>query len=730
MRTVILGKRSNLTSKLKKTFNNPIILSKQDIFENKTKKLPKKFNLIINTFHPSNQLTKINSFQNFFENNFIFVSSFLEKVSHKRINKIIYTSSSSVYGDITDYNNLRNLNALSKLLVENYLLKLKTLKKKLIIARIFNMYDQNENFSIISKIAEKLKTGKNLKIYNKGEGIRDFINTLDVAKIYLQLIKSKILGIIDIGTGKGIKIIDVINALKVKKYISLKNKNELKISVANTKKIQKILNKIKIKSLENFFNNKGYKIDRINRLIVPYQKSYYDRQNSIAIFGCGYSGKKVYDQIANKNFRVSTYFIDEDKKKIGKFYKKAPIISLSNFKNIFKYLNISSILIAIPSLSNIDRKRIYLELKNLSANILILPPKNEIINNKINENDIRKIEFSDFFKREPSKINPKLIKYLNKTNILITGGAGSIGNELAKQVCKTNVNKIILFDNNETELFRAVKKIDNQKIIPILGDINDKMFLKDVIRNNNISHVFHAAAYKHVNLLESNISYAVKNNILGTLSVLEALSQKVKSFVLISTDKAANPVNILGISKKISEIISFYYKQKKLKQLKLSVVRFGNVFGSRGSAIEIFLEQISNKQPLTVTNKNAERFFMSIKEACNLVLQCGSLKSRNNGIFIFKMGKPIKIIKIVNDLLKYYELKNYPINYIGLKKGEKLKEILTNSKKINKTNHKDIMLVYEKIYQNDKVQNLINFLKKNIDKSSNETIIKRLKEFI
>ena len=159
MRTVILGKRSNLTSKLKKTFNNPIILSKQDIFENKTKKLPKKFNLIINTFHPSNQLTKINSFQNFFENNFIFVSSFLEKVSHKRINKIIYTSSSSVYGDITDYNNLRNLNALSKLLVENYLLKLKTLKK-LIIARIFNMYDQDENFSIISKITEKLKTGK------------------------------------------------------------------------------------------------------------------------------------------------------------------------------------------------------------------------------------------------------------------------------------------------------------------------------------------------------------------------------------------------------------------------------------------------------------------------------------------------------------------------------------------------------------------------------------------
>lgn len=730
MKTVILGKRSNLTLCLKKTFKNTIVLGKSEIIDVNIKKLPNKFNLVINTFHPSNQLRSINNFENFFENNFIYVSKFLDSITHNRINKIIYTSSSSVYGDIKDYNNIRNLNALSKLLIENYLLSLNTLKKKLIIARIFNMYDDNENFSIISKILGKLRKKNNLVIFNKGESIRDFINIFDVAKIYSQLIKTNILGIVDIGTGKGIKIIDIINSLKIKKFSNFNNSNELKISIANTKKIKKILNQLNIKSVENFFRKKGYKISNISKFSVPSQKNYYEEQNSLAIYGCGYSGKKIYDQIISKNSKTSIYYIDDNKKKVGKFYKKAPIISLSYFKNIFNYLNVTNIIIAIPSLNYIQRKKIYFELKTLTANILILPPKNEIINDKIVESDVRKIEFSDFFKRDSSKINPKLIKYLNKTNILITGGAGSIGGELASQVCKTNVNKIIVFDNNETELFRTVKKISNKKIIPILGDINDKIFLKDIIKKNNIKHVFHAAAFKHVNLLENNILYAIKNNILGTLSVLDSLNDNVKSFVLISTDKAANPVNILGISKKISEIISFYYQKKILKKMKLSVVRFGNVFGSRGSAIEVFLNQISNKKPITITNKNAERFFMSIKEACNLVLQCGSLKSKKNGIFILKMGKPITIMKIVDDLLKHYSLKDYPIKFTGLKKGEKLKEILTSSKKIYKTNHKDVVMVNEKNYQDNKVSDLIRFIKNNVYKSQDDKVITRLKNFI
>ena len=338
MKTVILGKRSNLTLCLKKTFKNTIVLSKSEIIDVNIKKLPNKFNLIINTFHPSNQLRSINNFENFFENNFIYVSKFLDSITHNCINKIIYTSSSSVYGDIKDYNNIRNLNALSKLLIENYLLSLNTLKKKLIIARIFNMYDDNENFSIISKILSKLRKKNNLVIFNKGESIRDFINILDVAKIYSQLIKTNILGIVDIGTGKGIKIIDIINSLKIKKFSNFNNSNELKISIANTKKIKKILNQLNIKSVENFFRKKGYKINNISKFSVPSQKNYYEEQNSLAIYGCGYSGKKIYDQIISKNSKTSIYYIDDNKKKIGKFYKKAPIISLSYFKNIFNYL--------------------------------------------------------------------------------------------------------------------------------------------------------------------------------------------------------------------------------------------------------------------------------------------------------------------------------------------------------------------------------------------------------
>ena len=179
MKTVILGKRSNLTSYLKKTVKNPLVFGKSEIKDFNIKKLPNKFNLIINTFHPSVKFRRIKNFENFFEDNFIYVSRFLDSVTHARINKIIYTSSSSVYGDIKDYNNIRNLNALSKLLIENYLLSQNTLRKKLIIARIFNMYDDYENFSIISKILNKLKKKDSLIVHNKGEGIRDFINTLE-----------------------------------------------------------------------------------------------------------------------------------------------------------------------------------------------------------------------------------------------------------------------------------------------------------------------------------------------------------------------------------------------------------------------------------------------------------------------------------------------------------------------------------------------------------------------
>ncbi|MDC0896152.1 SDR family NAD(P)-dependent oxidoreductase, partial [Candidatus Pelagibacter sp.] len=326
--------------------------------------------------------------------------------------------------------------------------------------------------------------------------------------------------------------------------------------------------------------------------------------------------------------------------------------------------------------------------------------------------------------RNTSKLNTNLIKYLDNQNVLITGGAGSIGSELVKQIYNTNSKKIILFDNNETELFRLLLNFKKQKVIPILGDICDEEYLRSIIKKFKIDYVFHAAAYKHLSILENNFQSAIKNNLIGTISVLKSLNKNVKNFTLISTDKAANPISNLGISKRLAEIFTLSWKKNKT-----SVVRFGNVFASRGSVLEVFLNQLKNNHPLTVSHRLVSRYFMSIKEACNLVLQTNSLNFKNS-IYLLNMGKPIKIIKIAESLLKFFRLNEYPIKYTYLKKGEKINEILSSSNKKFKTKHKDIFVIKEKNYSEKKVNEFFNFLISNFEFIEKKNIQRKIKKFI
>ena len=215
---------------------------------------------------------------------------------------------------------------------------------------------------------------------------------------------------------------------------------------------------------------------------------------------------------------------------------------------------------------------------------------------------------------------------MDNSNILITGAAGSIGSELLLQISKTKAKKIVCLDINETELFRLKQALKNSKnIVYIISDIKNQINIEKIIKKYEIQNIFHAAAYKHVSMLENNIDAAIKNNILGTLSLIKSLNKKVKNFIFISTDKAAEPINILGITKRFSELMCQYFS--KIIKTNFSIVRFGNVFGSRGSAVEIFENQIKNKLPITLTDYKAARYFMSITEACNLVMQCSQLKS-------------------------------------------------------------------------------------------------------
>lgn len=724
MKTLIIGKRSNLTKYLDKVIQSTTIISSQDISNNNFKrKIPKKFNLIINLFYPSNKLDKDIDYDLFFNLNFFYLNKFFSQINRNNINKIIYTSSSSINTDFQNYKKQKNLYSISKLLAENYIQNINISEKKVIIARIYNMFDESENFSVVSKIIKANKNKQMVRINNKGDSIRDFVHTRDVATIYEKLIKSKFSGTVDIGSGNGYKIIDIVKSTNTKFKLNKKKIIEQNVSVANLTKIKNLIKNITFYSLENFLKNQKILVSKLSKLNFNFPNNYQTNHNSIIIYGAGYSGKKLCDEFMKKNDNLNLYLVDDNKKKIGKFYKKIPIIDFNNFQKIHKLLNITNLIIAIPSLTYDSRKKIINKISNFSKNISILPPKEEIINKSISINDLRDISFSDFFNRNTSKINKKLINYLYNRNILITGGAGSIGSELARQICNAGSKKVVIYDNNETELFRASQNISNKNVEYVLGDINDKEYLKKILRKYKIQYVFHAAAYKHLNILENNFENAIKNNLFGTLNVLNSLNDNVKSFILISTDKAANPKSYLGISKRLAEIITQNWKKNKT-----SIVRFGNVFGSRGSVLEVFFNQIQKNIPLTITHKSVSRYFMSIKEACNLVLQTNSLNNKN-GIFILDMRKPIKIQEIARNFLKFLNIENYPIRYTKLNKGEKINEILSFSKVIFKTKHKDIFFVKEKNYNIQNIRKLIFYLEKNINSISIKKFNQKISNF-
>ena len=723
MKTVILGKRSALTSILKQKLKNVIIVGTEDLQKSSKLILPKKFNLIINLFYSSKKINNITDYDQYFKFSIYYLTNFLSKIKKKQINKIIYTSSAAVYGDIIDNHNKRNFYASTKILIENYLKNLKSIKNKLVITRLFNLYEFNDVFSLISKIVDCKKKRKKIILYNDGEGVRDFIKITDVVKIYKKLLQNKFIGTIDIGTGEGIQIKNLIDSLKLP-YINKSSLNEQKISIANISKLKLIYPGLSFFKIERFFLLIGIFLKKkIHRINFPIEKENQLNDNITIIYGAGFSGKKIYDQIKLSNKKNNIFFIDDNVKLHDTYYKNSPIISFEKFLEINKIIKINNIIFSIPSLEIQKRNKILQKLSKINDAIMLLPPKDKIINNKIFYSDLKKVSYLDILDRKNSRINDKLIKYLDSSNVLITGAAGSIGTELVLQVIKTKAKKIICLDINETELFRLKNDLSFDKRINfVLCDINESKNLKKILIKNNINQIFHAAAYKHVDMLENNLDAAIKNNISGTLSLIKSLNNKVKNLIFISTDKAAKPVNILGITKRFSELMLLYFS-KKIKT-NFTIVRFGNVFGSRGSAIEIFENQIKNSLPITLTNLKAERYFMSITEACNLVMQSSQLKSRGD-IYILNMGKQVKIYDIIKKMLNFYNLKDYPILKTKLKKGEKLKEILTTSREKIKTLHPDIFGITEKKIPLLQVEKIITLIE---DNNNSNLILKKIKQ--
>ncbi len=363
----------------------------------------------------------------------------------------------------------------------------------------------------------------------------------------------------------------------------------------------------------------------------------------------------------------------------------------------------------MPSIDSDSKKEILMNLLDEDLVIKIVPSVKSLVEKTSNFSDMRNIHIEDLVNRTTvSPIDNMLKKNVQNKTILITGGGGSIGSELVNQILRLNPNKVVIIEMNELNIHNLMFDIDNtEKLVTVLGSLLDKPLLNHIFKTYNFDIVFHAAAYKHVSIVEDNMLYGVMNNVYSTFLISDfSIKYNVKNFVLVSTDKAVKPSSYMGKSKLISEMIT--NQLSKISKTKFNIVRFGNVLNSSGSVLSIFDQQIKKGGPLTVTDKSVTRYFMSIPEAAQLIIQSSTISDQCR-TFILEMGESYniydlakRIIKINGFQLKSKDIDGIAIDIIGLKKGEKLHEELTfNKKDLEETEHPKIYATTEKYFEFD-----------------------------
>src|SRR5688572_27474584 len=410
-------------------------------------------------------------------------------------------------------------------------------------------------------------------------------------------------------------------------------------------------------------------------------------KTNVIIFGAGESGvitKRTLDRDGGSKYKVLA-FVDDNEKKIGKKVEGVTIYNAG--KHLEKLLTdnyVQNLIIAIQHLPPHRKQEIVDICLNYKTKISFVPPVTNWINGSLSFNQIKKIKIEDLLERDPIQLDVAAIsKELSGKRILITGAAGSIGSEIVRQVLRFNIEKLIMLDCAESPLYDLEMEIaehkSTRKTEPVIADIRNVERMDNVFRTFRPHIVFHAAAYKHVPLMENNPSEAILTNVLGTKVVASLADEyKVDKFVMISTDKAVNPTSIMGASKRIAEtyIQSFNVHSKT----KFITTRFGNVLGSNGSVIPRFNKQIEARQPITITHPDITRFFMTIPEACQLVLEAGAM-GKGGEIYIFDMGKSVKIVDLAKKMVQLSGLelgKDIQLIFTGLRPGEKLyEELLT-----------------------------------------------------
>jgi FlaA1/EpsC-like NDP-sugar epimerase len=410
------------------------------------------------------------------------------------------------------------------------------------------------------------------------------------------------------------------------------------------------------------------------------------------IIGAGSAGMMVARQLLNNSEAElkPVAFIDDNPKKQKLQYLGIPVMGTTNdIEAVVKALHINNIIIAIPSLKRKELNRIFDECTKTNAKTQIVPKLEDIITGKVSVSQFRDVQVEDLLGREPVELDIESIsEYITDKVVLVTGAGGSIGSEICRQICKFKPSKIVLVGHGENSIYQIDMELRNEygteiEIVPVIGDIQDRERMFEVMEEHRPHVVYHAAAHKHVPLMEYNPKEAVKNNIFGTKNVAEAADTfGVQTFVLISTDKAVNPTNVMGATKRFAEMI--IQQLDKQSKTKFVAVRFGNVLGSRGSVIPLFKKQIQEGGPVTVTHPDMTRYFMTIPEAAQLVIQAGAL-AEGGEIFVLDMGEPVKIVDLAKNLIKLsgYTVEEIGIEFTGIRPGEKLFEELLNGNEIH-----------------------------------------------
>ncbi len=450
---------------------------------------------------------------------------------------------------------------------------------------------------------------------------------------------------------------------------------------------------------------------------------YSEKVKKVLIVGAGDSGSMVAKEILRypEMGMIPIGYLDDDPNKQKQLISNVQVLGkIDEIEKIVYENEVDEIIIAMAVASGTVIRNILNKANELNIHCRTIPSFNEVISGNVAITQLREVQVEDLLRRKPVDLDKSKIKeYLKGKSILVSGAGGSIGSEIVRQICTFLPKKVVLLGRGENSIHEIYREISREyqhiDIVPVITDVRDKTSLEFVFQKHQPDVVFHAAAHKHVYLMESNPCQAILNNIIGTKNLVDlSLDENVKTFVNISTDKAINPTSVMGASKRVAEYIVEDASKKINDGRNYVSVRFGNVLGSRGSVIPIFKEQIERGGPVTVTHPEMKRYFMTIPEASQLVLQAGAL-NKNGAVFVLDMGEPVKIVDMARDLIRLSGLepdKDISIAFTGMKPGEKLYEELLNAEEgTNMTQHESIFVAKKDSYPQNLDKNIQEMLK-------------------